>query len=361
MSHESDNTTGLLLDTQGLLAMNPVSGFEIGADVLLEQAAILFAGRQMQGAEQLLKEVGQSAAAETEVRKAWWMLFDFYRATGRRKDFEALGSSYQTRFGSMPPVWIDSPKSKNAIASQRATPTISLVGKLDLTVRDAIERALKLCGNQQALRFEFMRITDVTAEGCMVLTKALRTLQKSGYELTLLGAAHLVAKLRARVALEKHRREDACWSLMFELLQLLNLEQEFEQAGLEYCVLFEVSPPAFMASEGKVAIQALEGCTETVHMPVEEPGFKPPSVIEGPIDILFNQLLAETKKSNPLIVDCTHLSRVEFNAAIRLATALGPACNAGKKIEFRQVSHLVATLLQLTGFSQIVPVHIRNY
>src|SRR6185437_11982765 len=103
---------------------------------------------------------------------------------------------------------------------------------------------------------------------------------------------------------------EAPWLLMLELLRLLNLEKEFEEASIDYCVTFEVSPPPFVAPQNKVTteveIKAEEEAAETE-------SFAMPSIIDGKTDQLIAAINLYANEHPLAILECSQLTRVDFN------------------------------------------------
>jgi ABC-type transporter Mla MlaB component len=351
MASDSGATTEFLLN--GTSTVGDIAEPSSEAAASIEEAAILYANGQTEVVEQLLQGAISEDALVSVTQKAWLMLFDLYQAQGRQQDFERLSLEYANKFETSPPTWTgNNQPAAPQQASAGAAPIVPFSGKLDGICIKLIERIRKLAENQRTLRLEFARVTEVDPAGCRLLLDVLKTLQKSGHDLILVGAAELVAKVR--VTLEVGRRDDTedGWLLLLELLQLLNREKEFEETSIDYCVTFEVSPPAFVAPKSKVT-------TAQAEAPASAPSldcFTMPTLIEGRIDNLILAIAAYSDEHEPAIIDCAQLARVDFNAAGRLLTGLAPFCGNGKAIEFHHVNHLVAELFSVIGLADIVRI-----
>jgi ABC-type transporter Mla MlaB component len=132
----------------------------------------------------------------------------------------------------------------------------------------------------------------------------------------------------------------------------LNREQEFEEASIDYCVTFEVSPPAFVAPHRSITTAVAEPAVR----PAKLEGYQMPPLVEGRIDSLILGIAAYSDEHCPAIIDCSQLVRVDFAAAGRLLTGLQPFCGSGKLIEFHHVNHLVAALFEVIGLHDIVRI-----
>jgi ABC-type transporter Mla MlaB component len=354
LSAGSGTTTELLLD--GTSTVGDIATPSSEGAAAIEEAAILYANGQTGLVEQML----QAAIAEDMLgdvtQKAWWMLFDLYQVTGKQQEFERLSIEYANKFETSPPTWTGNSKQETpkSTAASGAAPIVSFSGKLDGDSVKLTDRLRKLAETQRTLRLEFTRVTEVAPAGCRLLLDVLKTLQKSGHDLVLAGASELLDKVRA--ILEVGRREDTedGWLLLLELLQLLNREKEFEEISIDYCVTFEVSPPAFVAPKSKITTAQAEAPANAA--PAQD-CFTMPALIEGRIDNLIVAIAAYADEHEPAIVDCAQLARVDFNAAGRLLTGLAPFCGNGKAvIEFHHVNHLVAELLNVIGLKDIVRI-----
>ncbi|RJG07763.1 hypothetical protein D3870_01750 [Noviherbaspirillum cavernae] len=347
-----DSATDFLLE--GRATVNAVAAPPSEAAVI-EEAAILFANNQPEMVEQMLCDAIAQDNLGNATMTAWWMLFDLHQITGKQQEFESLSIAYASKFETSPPTWrmlgqADAPQAQTT--SSGATPMVPFTGKLDAGCVKLFERVQRLAESHRALRLEFIRITEVEPAGCGLLLGALKRLEKSGHDLILAGAPELADKIRNIVQAGRRDDSEDAWLLLMEILRLLNREQDFEEVSIDYCITFEVSPPAFVAPRGKVTTSAAAqpqavGASDTFVMP---------PVIEGNVDQLIVALAAYSDSREAAIIDCSRLTRVDFNAAGRLLSGMAPSCHQGKLMEFHQVNHLVAALFNVMGLKDVVRV-----
>lgn len=348
-------TTEFLLGEEGKTVMIEVGTSQM--EEVIEEAAILYANEQSAMAEQLLCDAVQDEQLNKTTRMAWWMLFDLYQITGKQEPFENLSIEYASKFETSPPTWIDSAPGEVETAqpqSKGTSPTVAFAGKLDGGIIKLLERVQKFSENSKVLRLEFARITDVDPVGCGLLLRTLQKLQKSEHDLILVGAAELVAKIRSILQVGRRDETEAPWLLMLELMRLLNQEKDFEEASIDYCITFEVSPPAFVAPQNKITTAADEAGT----VDALSDSFLMPATIDGKTDQLIASISKYAADHNPALLDCKRLTRVDFTAAGQLLTNLAPLCGSGKAIEMHNVNYLVFALFNVMGlkeFVQIVP------
>lgn len=357
MAAEMGATTEFLLDGQTAVANIAAPSSE--AATVIEEAAIMYANGQTELVEQMLRAAVEEDLLGSVTLNAWQMLFDLYQISGKRQEFEHLSIAYANKFETSPPAWlVGTQEVQQTAAPAGAKPMVTFSGALDSRSAKYIERIQKLAESHQALRLEFARITEVDPAGCALLLGVLNKLQKSGHDLILVGAPELADKIRTIVEVGRRDDTEDPWLLLLEILRLLNREKEFEETSIDYCVTFEVSPPAFVAPQNKVT-------TATAETPVSAPaldGFMMPALIEGSIDNLILAIAAYSDEHCPAVIDCSQLIRVDFNAAGSLLTELAPFCGSGKAVEFHHVNHLVTELFKVIGLKDLVRIVPRkNY
>ena len=338
----------------------PVNNAVLEDVPLFEEVAILFANGQAEMVATILEDAIEGDDLGTATLSAWAMLFDLYQIKGDQVAFEHLSIAYASHFETSPPAWmpfasLDSNGPPVALRAA-ATPSVVFAGKLDASIVKSLEKARALADKHAVLRLEFVRIAEVDPIGCGLLLRVLKQLRKSGLDLILVGAPELVAKIRAILEVGRRDETEAPWLLLMELLELLNQESEFEEASIDYCVTFEVSPPAFVAPKNKVTTameepNGPESASDTFAMP---------ALIEGRIDALVASLVAFSAEHNPASIDCTALARVDVNAAGQLMAGLMPIAGDGRRVEFIQVNHLVAALFNVIGMRDIVRITTRK-
>src|SRR5205814_1839284 len=98
------------------------------------------------------------------------------------------------------------------------------------------------------------------------------------------------------------------WLLLLEILQLLNLEKEFEDTSIDYCVTFEVSPPAFEAPKAnKISTAAVETTPEDA----APERFMMPATIHGATEPLIQAIADYADPRQSIVLDCSRLTRVD--------------------------------------------------
>ena len=318
---------------------------------VVEEIAILYANGQGAAAERMLTD----SVGASQDRTVWWMLFDLYQAGGRQERFDNLAIDYVSTFETSPPSW-RAPADPAAASPGWAgvTPTTTFSGVLGDDIAGRLDELLRLADAHPVLRLEFHRVTDIAAPACWLLLDTLRRLQARQRELILVGAAELAAQIRAGIAIGRPDDTEGPWLLLLELLQLLNREKEFEETAMDYCVTFEVSPPSFAAPH-KVAMAPAQ------RTPASPDRFMLPPVMENQLGTLLPAIEHYAGQYQAIVFDCSRLLRIDYPAAIGLHACLQPLAAEGRKIEFRDVNHLVTALLRLLGYGDIARLYPHKY
>jgi ABC-type transporter Mla MlaB component len=319
---------------------------------VVEESAILYANGQAGAAEQML--LASLPGPGRSERLPWWMLFDLYQASGRAQAFESIAIDYASHFETSPPTW--SPQAQPGAPAHGfagVTPTEAFAGVLDGQVEARLRRLREAARASAVLRLEFGAVRAATPEGCERLLAALRALRGGGAELVVAGADTLLAVLRPMLAIGARDSSQAPWLLLLELLQLMNREKDFEETAMDYCVTFEVSPPSFEAPRRAATVASAS--------PVAGDRFMLPALVEGDPAPLLAAIDAYAGQYDTVVLDCSRLARIDYGAASALQGRLRALAVDGRRIELRDLNHLVAALFKLLGYGDSAHLFAHRY
>jgi len=296
----------------------------------IDEASLLHASRQPEAAASLLLEAVAERADSALELLAWTMLLELASAAGSQPQFEELALRYAQRFETSPPQWrIPLP------AAAIAPPVLAYRGKLAGSAAPALARFGQLARPHAAFRIDLDGVTEVDADGCSLLLQLFEQWLAEERRIALLPAPALAALLRARLEVAPAAAGDGLWRLLIELLRSSGDADAHEEACVAYSVTHEVSPPAPLLPPGPEAA----GPAGMLALPAE---------ITVPVDALLESLRAQAAQRSCIVLDCSRLQLVEFNAAAPLLAGIARLAD-GKPVEWRDMSHLVSTLLQLIG------------
>ena len=317
----------------------------------VDESAILYANGQTAAAEQLL--LASLPTLGRHQRLPWWMLFDLYQADGREQAFESVAIDYASHFETSPPAWTPLPAAPGA-AQARSGPGVATGEAFGPTIDASVATRLArvLAATAPVVRLDFGRVAAIDADGAASLLAALQGLRGAGRELVLAGADTLLATLRPMLVIGQRGASPAPWLLLLELLLLTNREKQFEEAAMDYCVTYEVSPPSF---ETPLRVST------AAPAPGNGDRFMLPSSITGADGALLAAIDAYADERATLVLDCSRLARIDHAGAGSLLARLDAHGAAGRVVELRELNHLVATLLRLLGAGDGVRLYPHRY
>lgn len=304
----------------------------------VEEGAILYANGQAAAAESLLRD---SLADFGRIeRLPWWMLFDLYQATGQESRFESIAIDYASHFETSPPAWQPPPPAQDVPQLTGVAATESFGPVLDGGIAPRLQRLL--AAHAPLVRVDVGAVRSADATGCTLLLKALQALRKEGRELVLAGADALMATLRPMLAVGDRTTGEAPWLLLLELLLLSNREKDFEESAMDYCVTFELSPPSF---------ETPRHVSTAAPAPVAGDRFLLPPLALGECAALLDAVDAYAEGRDILVLDCSRLARMDYACATALQGRLRVHTEQQRRVELRDLNHLVVALLRLLGYT----------
>jgi anti-anti-sigma regulatory factor len=314
----------------------------------LEEAAILYANRQDAAAQGALEE----AIAATDIplpaaRQAWLMLFDLFENLGRRTEFESAAMQFAVRFETSPPAFNDRSGAKHAKTEAAGAPLVIFSGALGASGARQFDQISTLAAKHRSLRLDFAKVDDVTPDGSAQLRASLALLRKHGHGIEYAGIEHLTALLRARTEVGRADLPESHWLLLLDLYQAQNRQEAFEEAALSYCITYEVSPPSWVEIKPKAGLPVNGPATQPMR---DDAYYLEGEIIGGAEPVLKG--IADFAAERPLaVIDVFDVKRMDFIAAGALLNMVSALKTAGKHVEVRGPSPLLATLFVTMGFT----------
>jgi ABC-type transporter Mla MlaB component len=149
---------------------------------------------------------------------------------------------------------------------------------------------------------------------------------------------------------------------------------------MDYCVTYELSPPSFepvaaasaaamagtgagFGSTGRAGADAVARGVphQGAILPVAPSRFMLPAVVEGDSGVLLAAIAAYAGENDTVVLDCSRLARIDYAAAAALHGCLAPLAADGRRIELRDLNHLVAVLLRLLGYADCTRLYAHKY
>lgn len=357
----------------------------------LEEAAIRFANGDSSGAEAgLLDAIRRAQARPDQIRNWAWALFDLYRATGRKSGFDHLADECLRRFGWPTPNWAPIPPAADHAAAEAIDPLAQSVPSAELVWRSPAhfdvaslgELRRTLANAPQPWKLDWSAMHSLDPAAVQGLATQFGDWCETAAQLCFAAADRLQHVLRVYTTAAGGSAGTAAWQLRMDALRLMGLRDTFELVALEYCVNFEVAPPAWhparchFTQEAPPPVDApapvnasppaQRGAAELVEAPPEAGAPRPAGQAE-----LWGALLGEATEAmarldnarmgnDRLVISCAKLVRVDFPAAGDILQWVGQRHAEGCQLQFRDLHRLIAAFFHLIGIDEQSSVLARS-
>ena len=363
---------------------------EAKQDPEIEEAAIRFANGDVAGAEAGLMELLRDGGSRHRDMDTWLTLFDLYRASLQQDKFDDAGIDFADLFGRSAPQWALVTETGTVSAPAPITPPAPVVSGLfhwasPSTIGTQSIAALKasLQRNPAPWRIDWRHIKAVEPAALPALIDVLKRWGNQPEGLKFLGDDRLLAVLTERSPTDDREADPQWWDARLALLRLQGEMDEFELVALNYCVTYEVSPPAWEAPVGSFNRMTEEGQTvvpsdfgpdaagesqfESVPPLAGAPSVDEAGVfrgaLEGELVGTADQALApftDGRGIGMFELNCRKLLRVDFGAAGDLLNWAMQQKGEGRPVTFKQVNRLVAAFFGVIGIQDTARVLLRS-
>ncbi len=374
-------------------AMELVDG---ATDPDLEEAAIRFANGDNAGAEEGLLTALRGGDVSRELAETWTAaLFDLYRATGQQARFDAVALDHAERFGRSAPAWFSMPdmlgsQSDDATARTMPAPLADdpIWSSPRVFGRASVDELHLAIANVAAPWFlDWSLIEGIAPDAMDTMGAMFSEWATTSVELRFRGAANLEHALRSCTPSGNQTASTVPWRLRMDALRVMQLQDEFELVALDFCVTYEVSPPAWQDArchfyldapetsdglladnaDGDEADRARPGPEDFQSMTLPM-GFEtvPAIVVELSGEVLGEAADALSRLENAraggerLVISCAHLIRVDFSAAGSILNWVALRQAEGCHLQFREVHRLVAAFFIVIGIHEHARVVLRS-
>ncbi|MBX3643704.1 MAG: hypothetical protein KF720_11625 [Rubrivivax sp.] len=364
---------------------------EVVHDPDLDEAVIAFANADFGQCEQSLSQITGPGAARSQHAETWLVLFDLYRATGQQQRFETLAGDYAHQFGWSAPQWFSLPKLVSDAVADGATaersghgPLAGDVGwicpeRLDI---DAVAR-LRSQTLQMPLPwvFDWAALRSVDAEAAMQLSSLFRHWSKQQLEMRWMSGENLFSTLQDAAPTGVRDADPAFWQVRLDALRLVNRADQFDEAAIDYCVTYEVSPPSWEPTRCNVRVSGSSMNTHTPPMsmvsevstgfmessPMDDAGsgtqvanIELSGQLVGDISETLNRLNTQLGNATLVQVSCAKLIRVDFIAAGDLLNWVLLKRGEKRMVHFVDAHRLVALFFGAMGINEHARVQVRK-
>lgn len=360
---------------------------EMGAtlgDPNLQEASIRFAEGDPAGALALLEQGYESPETREDAVQIYaGAIFDLHRAVGAKEAFDQFALAYAERFGTSPPEWINLPELLKGKRAQRETTNTELrsdewVCPATLTADSLRQLDQVVQRTTGAVHVRWGGLHAVADDAALPFAEILARWAAKPLILEFSGVPALFKALENRTPEGDASTDQAWWRLRLNACRLLGLLDEFEQIAVDFCILYELSPPSWeppvcqCTHELGAAPDAPLPDTQVMEINAARPSvFGLLSASESDVVELDGEILGDADGalsalrdgdtgSRQLVVSCSHLIRVDFAAAGSILNWVDNFESQGGHVQFQDLSRLVAAFFNVIGINDHASVVLRS-
>ncbi|QPF75708.1 hypothetical protein G8A07_24190 [Roseateles sp. DAIF2] len=357
---------------------------ELRHDPELDEMVIAFANADYAACEQGLSALIQKGAPRHLHPETWLVLFDLYRATAQQAKFEALALDYVPLFGLSAPQWFSLPKLVAESLSKERKPMGSAGGVAwtapEYLDAEAVALLTKRCQNlPMPWVLDWAALRRLDTEGCARLRELFRGWASQQVDMRWLAGDQFLLQLKELAPVGSRDVDPAFWMLRLETLRLVNRPDQFDEAAIDYCVTYEVSPPSWERAQCRVRVsgQTLSTSAQpatTTTGPSETSSFLESSMgsglpanaqlelsgqLSGDISETLRLMSTELGAATLVTIACPKLIRLDFMAAGDLLNWVLARRSENRAVVFSEAHRLVALFLGAMGINEHARVKVR--
>ena len=364
---------------------------EVVHDPELDEAVIAFANADFTQCERALTDLVRAGAPRREHDETWHVLFDLYRAIGQQAKFESLALDFANLFGSSAPQWFSLPRmvanaaanepNTAAPASTRQAGEMGWISPHNLDT-ESVTRLRSTC-LQLPLPwvFDWSALRQMDAEAASNLNVLFQHWATQRLAMRWLSGDQLLATLAEAAPNGSRDADPAFWMARMGALRLANRPDQYDEAAIDYCLTYEVSPPAWERAHCAVHFSGATLSTtappmsivsdvSTSFLDTDMPDNAQSATRQASVE-LSGQLVGDIGPTLASIdqrlgaatlinVSCSRLIRVDFIAAGDLLNWV--LANRGKErsVSFSDSHRLVAMFFGAMGINEHARVLVRQ-
>lgn len=359
---------------------------EVAHDPDLDEAVIAFANADFEQCEQALTSLTGPAGSRAQHAETWLVVFDLYRATGQQHKFESLAMDYAQQFGWSAPQWFSMPKLVAEAASEERPTSSRIEGQVGWVcpnhldadgVADLASRALQM---PLPWVFDWSAMEGIDAEASGRLSELFRSWMPQDLDMRWLSGERLFIVLQEAAPTGVRDADPAFWQLRLDALRMTNRPDQFDEAAIDYCVTYEVSPPSWEPARCLVRITGSNQFTTQPPLSVvsdvstsfqesqlsDDPAMIQVGTVElsgqlvGDIGATLKKMDGELGTAKIVNVSCARLIRVDFIAAGDLLNWVLARRAENRTVSFVDAHRMVALFFGAMGINEHANVKVRT-
>ena len=380
--------TSIKLDDASTDFAHPFSAelTDVAHDPELDEAVIAFANADFEPCEQALLALTSPGGPRAHHAETWLVLFDLYRAIGQQHKFESLALDYAQQFGWSAPQWFSMPKLVAEAASEEWPRSSNIEGQVGWVCPDHVDADAVAKLASVALQmplpwvFDWSALRSIDAEACARLSELFRGWITQRLDMRWLSGERLFTVLQEAAPTGVRDADPAYWQVRLDALRMTNRPDQFDEAAIDYCVTYEVSPPSWEAARCEVRVSG-SGASPSTPPPLSVVSEVSTSFLEsrltedtstvqvgsvelsgqlvGDIGSTLKKMDAELGSASIINVSCARLIRVDFIAAGDLLNWVLARRSENRSVAFIDAQRLVALFFGAMGINEHARVKVR--
>ncbi len=352
----------------------------------LQAAAMLFAEGDSAAAEAVLLALIQGPDVSTDAADVLASaLFDLYRATGQQDGFDVVAMDYAGRFGRSPAEWFSLPDLLKAATAPTAAiapqPVPLMMQKEDSvwtcppTLDAAGVAALRgrFSGAGVDWHVDWSQLSSLAQDAAAPLSELMTFWASHPVKLHWSEVPALQSALERNTPPEDNSANPLWWLIRLDLLCILGEQDPFEGLALDYCVVYEVSPPSWK----DLPCEFMQEASASTFAPsADDPAsVLPPDandagalytqcdlsgILLGDSPEVMERLQTASESAPHVVVSCARLIRIDFTATGDILNWVTAREAENHTVEFVNVPRLVAVFFKMLGLDGHARITVRT-
>jgi hypothetical protein len=380
--------TSIKLDDASADFANPfaVELADVAHDPELDEAVIAFANADFEQCEQALAALTSPGGQRAQHAETWLVLFDLYRAIGQQHKFESLALDYAQQFGWSAPQWFSMPQLVAEAATDERPRSSRIEGQVGWVCPEYLDADVVAQLTSLSLQmplpwvFDWNPLRSIDAEACARLSELFRGWIPQPLDMRWLGGENLFTVLHEAAPTGARDADPAFWQLRLDALRMTNRPDQFDEAAIDYCVTYEVSPPSWEPARCEVRVSGSGASTSAPTLTVvsevatsflESQLLEDTSIVQvgsvelsgqlvGDIGATLTKMDSELGAASIINVSCARLIRVDFIAAGDLLNWVLARRKENRSVAFVETHRMVALFFGAMGINEHAKVKVRT-
>lgn len=338
---------------------------EVTTDPELEEAAIRFANGDILGSQVGLVNALRTDVSVPESAASWLAaLLDLYRATNDKTGFNKAVTEFGQYFlNGKQPIWESIPnllgpdeaisiaKVHESEPSSEPLPLWSSPEELTIPEMETLRNAL--ASNPQPWFIDWAKLIRIAPDVMPLVGGLFESLAAEAVNIRFSGTEQLLNVLAGLTPAGLRGVEQQWWFARLNALRVVQMQDDFELAALDYCVTYEVSPPPWSEAKCNFSMMSLPGNTVRQELgSTQSTGGELVGQILGDAGPALDAILENFQSGKTISISCRRLVRVDFSAAGSILNWVALRQADGCQVRFFDAHRLVAAFFNVIGINE---------